>query len=177
MKKALDITMTRALPEDVREVLDVVQDSTRRMQEKGITQWRLYLTDAGVARVRRRVMGEAGEEVYLARSEIHDRPVGAVSVEWSDREYWSERGEDGLAGYIHMLCVHRDARGNELGERIMHWAEELVASRGRTYARLDCWAAITFLPGYYARLGYERVGAVGGPNGSLLLEKRVRDEA
>lgn len=177
MKNALDITMRRASTADFAAVLDVVQDSTRRMQEKGISQWRLYLTEAGVARVRRRVEGAAGEEVYLARGEAHARPVGAVSVEWIDHEYWAERGQDGLAGYIHMLCVHRVARGTGIGERIMRWAEELIASRGRTFARLDCWAASTFLPSYYERLGYERVGAIGGANGSLLMQKRVRDEA
>jgi protein-tyrosine phosphatase len=173
VKKALDITMTRALPEDFDAVLEVVQDSTRRMQENGLTQWRLYLTDAGVARVRRRVEGAAGEEVYLVHSATHDRPIGAVSIEWSDREYWAERGDDGLAGYIHMLCVHRIARGTGLGERIVRRAEELIASRGRTFARIDCWAASPFLPAYYERLGYERRGVQGGPNGALLMEKRL----
>src|SRR5688572_27176884 len=171
MKNVLDITMTRASSRDLDSVLDVVQDATRRMQEKGIAQWRLYLTDAGVERVRRRVAGASGEEVYIARRAEDDRPVGAVSIEWSDREYWSDRGDDGLAGYVHMLCVHRLARGTGLGGEILRWAEQLIASRGRSFARLDCWAASPFLPAYYERLGYERRGINGRPNGALLMEK------
>jgi GNAT superfamily N-acetyltransferase len=174
MKNALDITMVRASAEDFDAVLEVVQDATRRMQENGLTHWRLYLTDAGVRQVQRRVAGAAGEEVYLARRADDGRAVGAVSIEWSDREYWSDRGDDGLAGYVHMLCVHRLARGTGLGEQILQWAEQLITSRGRALARLDCWAASPFLPQYYERLGYARQGIKGGPNGALLMEKRVR---
>src|SRR5687768_6612160 len=141
MEFVLDITIARASADDVDAVLEVVQDATRRMQEKGLSQWRLYLTDAGIDRVRRRLAGASGEEVYLVRRTRDGRPIGAVSIEWSDREYWSDRGEDGLAGYVHMLCVHRRARGIRLGERLVRFVEQLIASRGRSLARLDCWAA------------------------------------
>jgi hypothetical protein len=74
-----------------------------------------------------------------------------------------------------MLAVHRLARGTGLGERIVRWSEQLIASRGRRFARLDCWAASTFLPGYYERLSYTCVDQVGGPNGSCLFEKQVAE--
>lgn len=176
MEKQLDILMRRASGTDANVVTEIVQDSARRMQEKGLTQWRLYLTEAGVQRVRDRVAGAGGEEVYLAWIAPEDRPVGAVSIEWSDREYWSDRGEDGQAGYVHMLCVHRAGRGRGLGAAIVRWAETLIASRARRFARLDCWAASPFLPGYYESLGYTRQGTNGGPNGALLMEKQVRRE-
>ena len=166
-------TAHRATLADLDAVLVVVQDSTRRMQEKGLSQWRLYLTDAGEPRIRRRVEGAASEEVYLFKRPSDDHAVGVVSIEWTDHEYWGDRGVDDLAGYIHMLAVHRLARGTCLGERIVAWAERLVASRGRPLARLDCWAGSPFLPGYYERLGYARVGHVGSANGSILMEKRV----
>jgi protein-tyrosine phosphatase len=119
------------------------------------------------------VGGTSGQEVYLAWRDAGDRAVGAVSIEWCDREYWAARGIDGRAGYIHMLAVHRLARGTGLGERIVRWAEQLIRSRGRRFARLDCWAASTFLSAYYERLGYACVDQVGGPNGSRLFEKQV----
>ena len=170
-----ETTMRRATLGDFDAVLEVVQDSTRRMQEKGLQQWKLYLTDAGVQRVRTRVAGASGQDVYLARRDADDRAVGAVSIEWADREYWGARGIDGRAGYIHMLAIHRLARGLGLGERIVRWAEQLIAARGRRFARLDCWAASTFLPAYYERLGYTCVDQVGGPNGSCLFEKPVSE--
>src|SRR5829696_6858708 len=130
------ITMQRAAPMDLDVELGVVQDSTRRMQEKGLAQWKLYLTDLGVQRVRTRVECVGGQEVYIARREADDRAVGVVSIEWSDRDHWGKRGEDDLAGYIHMLAVHRLARGTRLGEHIVRWAEQLIATRGRPFARL-----------------------------------------
>ena len=168
-----DATMRRATAAETDAVLEVVRDASLRMQEKGLAQWRLYLTDAGAQRVRRRVAGAGGEEVYLARRVTDDGAVGVVSIEWSDREYWGDRGADGLAGYIHMLAVHRLARGTGLGERMVRWSELLIRTRGRSLARLDCWAASAVLPGYYERLGFRRVEQTGGPNGSLLMEKRV----
>jgi GNAT superfamily N-acetyltransferase len=168
-----DFTARRATLGDLDAVLHVVQDSTRRMQAKGLSQWKLYLTEAGVQRIRRRVEGASGEEVHLITRPGDDDAVGVVSIEWSDHEYWGDRGNDGLAGYIHMLAVHRLARGTRLGERIVAWAERLIHSRGRSLSRLDCWAGSAFLPSYYECLGYARVGHVGSVNGSLLMEKRV----
>jgi predicted N-acetyltransferase YhbS len=72
-----------------------------------------------------------------------------------------------------MLAVHRLARGTRLGERMVRWSEQLVRARGRALVRVDCWAASAVLPGYYEQLGFRRVEQVGGPNGSLLMEKRV----
>lgn len=167
------VAMRRATTTDIDTVLDVVRDASLRMQEKGLAQWRLYLTDAGTQRAHRRITGAGGEEVYLTTRDVDGHAVGVVSLEWSDREYWADRGDDDLAGYIHMLAVHRLARGTRLGERIVRWSEQLIRSRGRSLARLDCWAASAVLPGYYERLGFHCVGQIGGRNGSLLMEKRV----
>ncbi len=72
-----------------------------------------------------------------------------------------------------MLSVHRDVRHQRLGERMIRWAERLIAARGRQSCRLDCWAGSPFLGEYYRRLGYGLAGQHGGANGSLLFEKVV----
>jgi ribosomal protein S18 acetylase RimI-like enzyme len=168
-----NVTMRHATSEDFTDVLDVVQDAALRIQEKGIHQWRLYLTDAGVRRVRERLEGANDTTVYLTRRNNDGRSIAVMSLEWSDCEYWGDRGKDGLAGYIHMLSVHRAAAGTRLGERMMWWAQQIIASEKRPLARLDCWAGSAVLPGYYERLGFTCVERVNGPNGSLLMEKRV----
>jgi hypothetical protein len=56
----------------------------------------------------------------------------------------------------------------------MNEYHELPLAHARI-ARLDCWAASTFLPDYYDRLGYAFVGDFGGPNGGLLLQKRLNE--
>jgi ribosomal protein S18 acetylase RimI-like enzyme len=182
MSEAMDsalgegVSLRRATPADLATVLEVVQDAARWVQvEKRVPQWRLYLSDAGIADVKRYFAGAGGEEVYLARRA--GRPVGALAVTWSDPQVWDELGADGLAGYLHMLNVHRAARGTRLGERMMAWAERLIAARGRALARLDCRAGSAFLPHYYPRLGYTAVACRNGPRGLVLFEKRVAPAA
>src|SRR6185369_3267866 len=125
----------RAGAADFEVVLAVVRDAARRVQDIGLSQWRLYLTDAGIVQVRSAVDGVDGMEVYLA--ERDRRAVGTFRVQWRDRDCWGERGDDGQAGYVHMLAVHRDARREGLGAKMLAWAERLIARRGRPFCRLD----------------------------------------
>jgi GNAT superfamily N-acetyltransferase len=165
-------TIRRAGPDAFAAVLAVVHDATRRVQEKGYPQWKLYLTDEGVAQVRDAVNGVDGTEVYIA--ERDGRAVGTFRIQWSDRACWPKIGDDGAAGYVHMLAVHRVARGEGLGERMLAWAERLIASRGRTFCRLDCWCRSPFLTVYYPRLGYAERKIEGAPKGVMNFEKAVR---
>ena len=149
------LVVRRATTADLEHVLTVVHDATRRVQEKGFDMWRLYLTDVGLAQVRRRLAGADGEEMHLVVRETDGQPLGAFAIEWSDREIWGHaRGGDGRAGYVHTLSVHRLARGTGLGERMMTVAERMIAARGREVFRLDCRRRSEFLRGYYARLGF-----------------------
>ena len=136
--------------------------------------WRLYTSDEGIQQVTGRVNGEDGAEVYLAVRDADDQPVSACSVEWRDPEIWGDaRGNDGLAGYVHMLSVHRSKRQTGLGERMLRFAEQVIATRGRSWCRLDCWRGSAFLPGYYARLGFELLEE-DPRQGIFLWQKRVR---
>src|SRR5436309_11476513 len=145
-------TIRRASAADFDAVLAVVHDATRRVQELGYAQWRLYLTDEGTRQVRNAVESVNGAEVYLA--ERDGRAVGTFRIQWSDRDCWGDRGEDGTAGYVHMLAVQREARHEGLGERMLACAERMIAGRGREFCRLDCWCRSPFLTSYYPRLGY-----------------------
>ena len=165
-------TLRRASAADFDAVLAVVHDATRRVQELGYPQWRLYLTEPGIAQVRDAVKGVDGAEVYLA--ERDGRPIGTFRVQWHDHECWADRGLDGTAGYVHMLAVHRDAKHEGLGERMLARAERLIAARGREFCRLDCWCRSPFLTTYYPRLGYVVQQVDGVPVGVMNFEKPVK---
>src|SRR3954471_6352343 len=77
---------------DFDAVLAVVHDATRRVQEMGYPQWKLYLTDAGIAQVRDAVNGVDGAETYLV--ERDNRAVGTFRVQWHDHDCWGDRGDD-----------------------------------------------------------------------------------
>jgi len=162
----------RASAADFDAVLAVVHDATRRVQEKGFPQWKLYLTDQGIAQVRDAVDGVNGTETYLA--ERDGQPVGALRIQWSDGDCWADAGSDGRAGYVHMLAIHRVAKGEGLGARMLQWAERRIAQHGREFARLDCWCRSPFLPDYYRRLGYSERTIDGAPKGVMNFEKAVR---
>jgi protein-tyrosine phosphatase len=165
-------TIRRAGVADFEAVLSVVHDATRRVQEKGIPQWKLYLTDEGIAQVRDAVNGLEGTETYLVERDC--RAVGAFRIQWSDHECWGATGTDGTAGYVHMLAIHRVAKGEALGERMLGWAEARIAQNGRTFARLDCWNKSPFLTTYYPSLGYVEREIEGAPKGVMNFEKAVR---
>ena len=168
-----DIELRRATPDDLARVTAVVHDATRRMQEKGFHMWRLYLTEVGAAQIRRRVFGDGGAAAYLATRRADGCDVGVFGLEWSDPEIWGDvRGNDGRAGYVHMLAVHRIARGTGLGERLLRHAESLIAARGRPLFRLDCWRGSEFLKSFYPRVGFTVVGE-DPVQGVLLWEKPV----
>jgi ribosomal protein S18 acetylase RimI-like enzyme len=123
-----------------------------------------------VRNIRDHLAGKHGAEVFLAPCE--GRNVGTFCLEWQDHDgYWDDRGDDGAAGYLYTIAVPRDLRGQRIGEQMLAWAEDHIASRGRTFARLDCWCKNDALIAYYERLGYSRAGA---KEHCQLFEKRVR---
>jgi ribosomal protein S18 acetylase RimI-like enzyme len=165
-------SVRRAGVGDFDAVLAVVHDATRRVQELGYPQWRLYLTDEGFAQVRDAVAGVDGTETYLV--ERDGRAIATFRIQWHDRDCWADRGLDGTAGYVHMLAVHRDAKHEGLGEKMLAWAERLIASRGKEFCRLDCWCRSPFLTVYYPRLGYVAQQVDGVPKGVMNFQKTVR---
>ena len=56
-----------------------------------------------------------------------------------------------------MLSVGPNFHGLRLGERMLGRAERYIATRGRPFVRLDCWAGSAALCSYYPRVGYTRL--------------------
>jgi ribosomal protein S18 acetylase RimI-like enzyme len=164
------VTIRRATPADLDAVLSVVHDATHRLREKGLTMWKLYLTDEGIAQVRDRVDGVDGAQVYLAESA--GAPAGAFSLQWSDPEVWGDDPQS--AGYLHMLSVHRRAKGMDLGRRMLQFAEERLAAMGIEYFRLDCWSKSAVLCAYYPTAGFAAVRE-DEKHQIILWEKRVQN--
>ena len=163
------VTVRRATVDDLDRVRAVVQDGTRRVQEKGFPECTLYLTEKGEARVG----GEGGAETFIATRASDGRDVGVYTLTWDDVRHWGETlGNDGRAGYIHMLSVHRAAARSGMGERLLRHAESLIASKPRPLFRLDCWDGNPFLHAYCARKGFTLVGRNADRELSL-WEKRV----
>lgn len=84
--------------------------------------------------------------------------------------------EDSNRAKISRVAVHEAAKGNGIGTRLMLHAEELAKRKGCDVVWLTTPENHPFLPDWYRRLGYEKVG----PHpldlweyNSIKLEKRL----
>src|SRR6188472_1629914 len=99
------LDVRRATMEDADAVSSILLECARWLRDRGSRQWLLYLKQDTVQIVRDHIAGKHDAHVYLAT--LEGKPAGTFTLEWSDNEYWDERGADGLAGYIHALAVAR----------------------------------------------------------------------
>jgi GNAT superfamily N-acetyltransferase len=143
------VEISLAVPADIDEVLDVLNEAARWLASRGINQWRVdgfprRLIADGISR----------GEVYVPRRD--GRAVGTFTLQWSDELFWPRAAE--AAGYIHRIAVRRDARG--LGVELLKFAERVTAATGRKLLRLDCFAGNPALCSYYEGAGFVRVADV-----------------
>jgi ribosomal protein S18 acetylase RimI-like enzyme len=142
------LEVRQARSEDIDEIVATLTEAARWLLERGIEQWPDPFPHDRVERL----VGRG--EFFVAR--LDGEPAGSLVLRWSDPSFWGERPED--AGYVHALAVRRAYAGQELGARLLEWAEARVAEAGREFLRLDCMAENAALRGYYERLGFEPCG-------------------
>jgi ribosomal protein S18 acetylase RimI-like enzyme len=147
------LTVVRAAITDYDTVMAILREAADWLSARGIHQWYHWYMKAGEQMLRERL---EHHEVYLFQ---RDRsPVGTITIQWSDPEVWGERGVDELAGYVHGMAVARSAGGMRVGERMLEWAVDNIATRGRCFARLDAMASNARLCRYYEQRGFRPLG-------------------
>jgi GNAT superfamily N-acetyltransferase len=131
------VEISQAVPADIDDVLDVLNEAARWLASRGINQWRVdgFLRELIAD-------GTSRGEVYVARRD--GRAVGTFTLQWSDELFWPGASE--AAGYIHRIAVRRDVRG--LGVELIKFAERVTAATGRTLLRLDCFSGNSALCSY-----------------------------
>ncbi len=103
--------------------------------------------------------------------------VASVTVTYEDATYWGAAGLDGTGGYVHALARDRERSAPGLGLRLLVWAENRIAARGREFSRLDTVAEWTQLIHYYQTHGYRVVDTrtySWAAHPLTLFEKRLR---
>jgi ribosomal protein S18 acetylase RimI-like enzyme len=148
-----ELTAVRAASADYDVVMAILREAADWLEGRGIHQWYHWYLDAGDEILRDRM---ENHEAYLFR--LDDSIVGTLAIQWSDPDVWGECGEDGRAGYIHGMAIKRSVAGGRVGERMLEWAVDTIAARGRRFARLDAMASNAALCGYYERRGFRPLG-------------------
>jgi len=147
------LTVARAQVADYDVVMTILREAADWLTAHGNPQWQHWYMDFGERILLDRLKHH---EVYLFR--LDAAPVGTLTIQWSDSEVWGERGLDGLAGYIHGMGIVRSVGGKHVGERMLAWAVETIAAKGRLIARLDAMASNEPLCRYYEARGFRRLG-------------------
>jgi ribosomal protein S18 acetylase RimI-like enzyme len=167
-----ELTAARAAIADYDAVMAILREAADWLSARGIHQWYHWYMDVGEQILRERL---DNHEVYLFQR--GNGPIGTLTIQWSDPDVWGERGIDGLAGYVHGMAVARSAGGMRVGERMLEWAVETIAARGRRFARLDAMASNDALCRYYEKRGFQPLGTatlLGGIYTAQLFERELR---
>jgi ribosomal protein S18 acetylase RimI-like enzyme len=166
------LAIARAGAADYDAVMAILREAADWLSARGNPQWIHWHMEAGERMLRDRL---EHHEVYLARRD--GVPVGTLTIQWSDLEQWGERGSDGSAGYIHGIAITRSVGGKRVGERLLEWAVDTIAARGRRFARLDAMESNAALCRYYEQRGFHSRGTAklfGGMYIAQLFERNLR---
>ncbi|MFI7061093.1 GNAT family N-acetyltransferase [Kribbella sp. NPDC050124] len=146
------LTLQPAAPDELVDVLAVLDEAAAWLRESGIEQWPDSFKPAWVEPAI-----EDGE-TWLAR--IDGEVAGTITLDWDD-PLWED--VDGMAGYVHRMAVRRSASG--LGAALLDWAAATSTALGCAYLRLDCVGSNSRLRSYYEARGFQHHGDVriGGP--------------
>jgi ribosomal protein S18 acetylase RimI-like enzyme len=169
--KAGTLTIVRAGLADYDAVMAILREAADWISACGNPPWNHWYMDAGERILRERL---ARHEVYLARRD--DVSVGTVTIQWNDAETWGDHGLDGSAGYIHAIAIARSVGGMRVGERLLEWAVDTIAARGRQFVRLDAIAVNAVLCSYYEQRGFRSIGTAtlfGGMYTARLFEREL----
>jgi ribosomal protein S18 acetylase RimI-like enzyme len=170
--EAGQLAIRRARSGDYDEAMAILREAADWLSARGNPQWQHWYMDVGRRMLRERL---EHHEVYLFQS--GNSPVGTLTIQWSDSELWGHRGIDGLAGYIHGMAITRSMGGMRVGERLLEWAVETIAARGRRLARLDALASNVPLCRYYEQRGFRPLGTatlLAGIYTARLVERELR---
>jgi len=146
------LEIKKASPENVVEIISLLDATAKWIQSKGINQWEpgsfeeqtmLNVTDEG--------------EVYIA---IYSGViVGTIRLQMSDELVWGELDSDDYA-YVHRLAIKPDLHGQGLGLHILRQAEIIARTMGKKGIRLDCMQENLALKKFYENTaGYTQVGS------------------
>jgi GNAT superfamily N-acetyltransferase len=152
-----EIEFLVAGPDQVDNVLGLLDEAAAWLQAQGISQWPERFESSWVEDAIHR------GETWLVQV---GRTISAtVTLDWSD-PVWSDVA--GNAAYLHRMAVRRRASG--LGAVILAWAAGIACQHGRKALRLDCVASNDRLRAYYEAAGFvyrDDVAVAGAPGQRL----------
>lgn len=160
-----EVNVSRALVEDLPNVLRLWLEAAEWLSNKGIYQWKpnSFTHDTVQEHFQR-------TELYVAK--LNDVVIGSFSIQWSDEFIWQDRNDDN-SGYIHRLVIGREFKGRSLGINLLATAEEYIKLAGKKSAKLDCMADNERLNNFYLDAGYNFISRIDRKYWSASLFEKI----
>ena len=139
--------MHRADPADLSEVMALLDERKRWLQERGSDQW-------NTNRVFGARMGSAvdRQQTWLLRDD--GASIGTLTItSEGDPDFWTPEELRAPALYLGKMASSVRRRGEGLGSLMFSWAQDWTARSGFDWLRWDVWRTNEQLQDYYRSLG------------------------
>lgn len=161
-----------ARAEDLGPYIDLLEEVADWLASRGIRQWR-----PGGFHLSRDYYATSIERGEVQLAFLGETLVGTLRLLLHEPIVWPEVTADD-AVYVYNLAVRRQWANQQLGGRLLTWADHRAAALGRQYVRLDCMADNVVLRRYYAQAGFVDRGEIDArfptPVGTLRLRRYER---
>lgn len=142
---------------DLEHIVRWRQEAAQWLSDLGSDQWSdVGLSDESfLARVQKSIRDG---ETWMAN--YGNRPVGTIAIdEWTDDGLWTP-AEVSDAMFVHRMIIDRDFAGQGIGAALLNQAEQIAASKGKEWIRLDAWTSNMELHRYYESRNFQHVRTV-----------------
>jgi GNAT superfamily N-acetyltransferase len=166
----MTMTIGRATPEDLGDVVQLLADAATWLHSRGFDQWQAegFAVPERIARY----VGRA--EVWIVRGD-DGQGVATVRVagEADAPQLWTPAERAELALYVSKLAIDQAHAGEGLGALVLRWISDHAAQLGYRWVRLDAWRSNPGLHDYYLSRGWEhvRTGDLPGRNSTALFQR------
>lgn len=163
------LAVVRALSADTEDVMALLYNTAKWLQERGSAQWNALLQGQDTHSTADAILNG---DVFLFKQE--EQIAGMVILlttpsPW-DRMLWGINSvEDSV--YVHRLAINRNYAGQHVGSEILAWIASGIKFPNKRSIRLDCMSGITALESFYRGAGFTCLGHTD--NGYLRFEKKL----
>ncbi|EDY50022.1 GNAT family N-acetyltransferase [Streptomyces clavuligerus] len=163
--------ITRAVPDDLVDLLRYRNEASAWLADRGVDQWRNAFPAGHIT------ASIASGTVFMVRT-LKGRTAATVTLDSEpEPDLWSDAELAEPCLHLHKLIVLREFGGVGLGRRILDWAGDLTARNGGRWVRINATTHNHGLQHYYLDNGFRHVrtvegGGVGGAGVAGWLAQR-----
>ncbi|WP_173390587.1 GNAT family N-acetyltransferase [Actinomadura litoris] len=140
-------------PDDLDEVLALLNGVASWLMSRGIRQWAIGFTAEKMAPIIER------GELYVVRE--NGAAIATVTVSTDgDADFWTTEERAEPARYVAKLATAREYSGQGLGALLLRWAVDLGSRQGAQWVRLDAWRTNYQLHDFYRKAGWSHLRTV-----------------